>query len=149
LGDFASIHECIEPIPVLCEIHCVHAGPHNLTIEVATAKFCREWLADIDRCLAAKLNHYPIGSGLGDDIRNFFCRYRLEKQPVRRIVIRRDGLGIIVDYVSVDTQLSQRRHCVNRTVVELHPLPDSDRSAADDYHALSLWVYPDLAHSAG
>ena len=66
-----------------------------------------------------------------DDIHDVLGAKRLEIQPVRRIVVGRNGLGIVVDDDDVIAALFERPDAVDRGIVKFDPLPDADRSRAE------------------
>ena len=59
-------------------------------------------------------------------------RERLEVQAVGRVVVGRDGLGVAVDHHRLEALLAEREGGVTAAVVELDPLPDAVRPAAED-----------------
>ena len=57
---------------------------------------------------------------------------RLEVQPRRGVEVGRDRLRVRVDHDRRPARVAQGRRGLDRAVVELDPLPDPDRPAADD-----------------
>ena len=68
----------------------------------------------------------------GDDRVDILARQRLEVQPVDRVVVRGDRLGVAVDHDRLIPLLPQRERRVAAAVVELDPLPDTVGPAAQD-----------------
>src|SRR5262249_46177468 len=59
---------------------------------------------------------------------------RLEVGAIARVVVGRDGLGVAVDHHRLVALRAEARRGVDAAVVELDPLPDPVRAAAEDHH---------------
>ena len=71
-----------------------------------------------------------------DDRRHVLERQRLEVQPIDGVVVGRHGLGVAVDHHGLEPFVAQRERGVAAAVVELDPLPDPVRAAAEDHDLL-------------
>ena len=67
-----------------------------------------------------------------DQLQHVLGRQRLEIQPVGGVVVGRDGLGVAVDHDRLDADVGEGEGRVAAAVVELDPLPDPVRTAAQD-----------------
>ena len=67
-----------------------------------------------------------------DDLEDVLEGERLEVEPVGGVVVGGDGLGVAVDHHRLEPRVGQREAGVHAGVVELHPLPDAVRPAAED-----------------
>jgi len=72
------------------------------------------------------------------NIHNIFQCHGLEEELVRGIVIRGDGLRVVVDDVSLDALLAESHHGMNGAIIELDTLTDADRSRSQDQDLLSV-----------
>ena len=66
------------------------------------------------------------------DVEDVFVRERLEEEQIARVVIGGDRLRVGVDHHRLEAQLLHRERGLHAAVVELDPLPDAVRAAADD-----------------
>ena len=67
------------------------------------------------------------------DVQHVFFGERLEEQPIARVVVGRDGLGVAVDHHGLEAGVVQRERGVHAAVVELDALADAVRAAAEDH----------------
>ena len=67
-----------------------------------------------------------------DDLEHVLERERLEVQPVARVVVGRDRLGVAVDHDRLEAGVRQRERRVHARVVELDALADAVRARAED-----------------
>ena len=67
-----------------------------------------------------------------DDLEHVLERERLEVQPVARVVVGRDRLGVAVDHDRLEPGVGQRERRVHAGVVELDALADAVRAGAED-----------------
>ncbi len=88
--------------------------------------------------MAAELHNGAVGLFRLDNRTHVLSRERLEIKPVRCVEICGDRLRIIVDDNRLAPELLQRPRGVNRAVVKLNPLPDADRTGAEDNYAFLL-----------
>ena len=72
------------------------------------------------------------------DLQHVFGRQRFEIEPVRRIVIRRDGLRIAVDHDGFVACITQGKCGMAAAIVELDALANAVRTAAEDDDFLSI-----------
>lgn len=95
-----------------------------------------ESLRQIERCLSAELHDHAVGIHAVADVEHVLGRQRFEEQQVRRVVVGADGFRIRVDHDRFDAQLPQREAGVTAAVIELDPLPDAIRAAAENHDPL-------------
>ena len=94
----------------------------------------------IQRSLATKLHDHAIRLNAVTDVQHILGRQRFEEQQITRIVVGTDRLRIRVDHDRLDAQFAQRKTGVAAAVVELDPLPDPIRPAAEDHHPLLVRI---------
>ncbi len=87
---------------------------------------------ELERRLAAELDHDAVGPLALADREHRLGVERLEVEPVGRVVVGRDGLGVAVDHHRLVAELAVRRDGVDAAVVELDALPDPVRAGAED-----------------
>ena len=87
---------------------------------------------ELERRLAAELDDDADGLLPLADREHRLGVERLEVEPVGRVVVGRDGLGVAVDHHRLVAELAVRRHGVDAAVVELDPLADAVRAGAED-----------------
>ena len=61
-----------------------------------------------------------------------FERQRLEIQPIGRVVVGRHGFRVAVDHDRLEPRVAQRERRVTAAVIELEPLPNAVRAAAEN-----------------
>ncbi len=118
-----------EPRAVLGEVDRVDARAQNRDAGGVQAG------GELERRLAAELDHHPFGLLHLAHRQHVLERQRLEVQPVRGVVVGRDGLGVAVDHDRVAALLAHRLGGVHAAVVELDSLPDPVRPRAEDHDA--------------
>ncbi len=91
-----------------------------------------ERLRELQRRLAAELHEDAVRLLAFDDGEDVLERERLEVEPVGRVVVRRDRLGVAVDHHGLVAGLGDRLGRVHAAVVELEALPDPVRAGAED-----------------
>ena len=74
----------------------------------------------------------PAARSRLDDRHHVLERQRLEVEPVGRVVVGRDRLGIAVDHHRLEALFAEREGRVTAAVVELDALADPVRPAAED-----------------
>ena len=89
-------------------------------------------MRQLERRLAAELDHDADGLLALADRQHFFDTEGLEVQPVRRVVIRRDRLGVAVHHHGLEPELAIAARRVHAAVVELDPLSDPVGPGAED-----------------
>ena len=85
---------------------------------------------ELERRLAAELDHDAVGLLPLADREHRLGVERLEVEPVGRVVVGRDRLGVAVDHHRLVAELAVGRDGVDAAVVELDPLPDPVRAGA-------------------
>ena len=103
--------------------------------------------ASLQRRLAAELDDHAFGLFAIVDLEHVLERERLEVEPVGGVVVGRNGLGVGVHHDRLEPVLAQREGGVHAAVIELDPLPDAVRPAAED-HDLRLPFAPRSADSS-
>ena len=91
----------------------------------------------VQRRLAAELHDHPQRLLLLVDAQHVLDRQRLEVELVRGVVVGRDGLRVAVDHDRLVALVAQGEGGVDAAVVELDPLADAVRPAAEHHHLLA------------
>ena len=97
----------------------------------------RKGPGQLERCLAAERHDHPrhlaARRHLGvEHVGDVLIGQRLEVQPVRRVVVGRNGLGVAVDHDRLVAGVAQRHGGVDAAVVELDALADPVWARAED-----------------
>ena len=99
-------------------------------------------MGELERRLAAELNDHALERAalalLVEYRQHVLGGQRLEIESVRSVVVRRDGLRIAVDHDRLVARRAQRERGVAAAIVELDPLPDPVRAAAEDDDLFAL-----------
>src|SRR6516164_9484580 len=94
------------------------------------------WLSRLKRRLAAELHDHAVQDAARalslDDLDDVLGGQRLEIEPVGRIVVRRDRLGIAINHDGFEARLSERETGVAAAVIEFDALADAIWAAAED-----------------
>ena len=93
---------------------------------------------ELQRRLATELDDDPFGLLDLADRQHVLKRQRLEVEPVRRVVVGRDGLWVAVDHHRVTPGLTDRLRGMHAAVVELDPLADPVGPRAEDHDARTV-----------
>ena len=95
-----------------------------------------DFLGQLERRLAAQLDDHALQLPLlrltAEDFEHILAGQRLEVEPVRRVGVGRHRLRVAVDHDRLETRILQREGGVAAAIVELDPLPDPVRPAAED-----------------
>jgi hypothetical protein len=93
-------------------------------------------VGELQRRLAAELHDHAVQRAVllldAQDFHHVFEGQRLEIEPVGGVVVGRDGLGVAVDHDGLVARVAQRETGVAAAIVELDPLADPVRAAAED-----------------
>ncbi|OQC71841.1 MAG: hypothetical protein BWX50_00176 [Euryarchaeota archaeon ADurb.Bin009] len=120
--------EPAEPVAVFRDIHGVGRRAEDLRRKAEAPDLGLERHGQVHRVLAAELDHDAVVVVLLEDVHDIFKLHRLKEEPVGRVGVGRDGLGVIVDDMDLYSfLLAERHHRVDGAVVELDPLADPDR----------------------
>ena len=95
-------------------------------------------VGEVERCLAAKLHNGRPTFFMFVNVENVFERERFEIKFVARVVIGGNRLRIRIDHDGFESFFLQRERRVHTTVIELDPLTDPIRSAAEYHDFLSF-----------
>ena len=121
-----------EPLAVLGQVDRVWRGADD--VDPGRLQLQRQ----LERRLPAELHDARDRAAgrllAGDDCVDILARQRLEVQPVDRVVVGGDRLGVAVDHDRLIPLLPQRERRVAAAVVELDPLPDTVGPAPQDDH---------------
>ena len=91
----------------------------------------RQRLGKVDGGLTAELHNHALDRRFVlDDVQDILNGQRFEVKPVRRIEIRADRLGVVVDDNRLVAGGLERPHAVDAPVIELDSLTDANGSAA-------------------
>ena len=102
----------------------------------------RERRGELQRRLPAELDDDAMKRAARrldmEDLEHVLDGQRLEIEPVGRVVIGRDRLRVAVDHDRLVAGLGQRVGGVDAAIIELDPLPDPVRPAAEDDDLLAV-----------
>ena len=128
--------QLLEAVAVLGEVDHVRRGAEDRHLRVLQRR------GELQRRLAAELDDDAVERALrlldADDLEHVLGGQRLEIEPVRGVVVGRDGLGIAVDHDRLVAGVGQREAGMAAAIVELDALADAVRAAAEDHHLLRL-----------
>ena len=93
-------------------------------------------LGQVQRRLPAELHDHPLRLHPVADVEHVLGRQRLEEEVVAGVVVGGDGLRVRVDHDGLEAGLAQREGGLAAAVVELDPLADAVRAAAEDHDAV-------------
>ena len=123
------VQEPAEALTVLGEIdRLVRRSEH---LEAGRLDRSRE----LQRRLAAELDHDPFGLLALADGEHRLDVERLEVEPVGGVVVGRDRLRVAVDHHRLVAERAEALGGVDAAVVELDPLADPVRAGAEDHDA--------------
>jgi hypothetical protein len=95
-----------------------------------------ERVGELQRRLAAELHDDAVQRAVllldAQDLHHVFEGQRLEIEAVGGVVVGRDGLGVAVDHDGLVARIAERETGVAAAIVELDPLADAVRAAAED-----------------
>ena len=118
--DGEPLQQGIEPFPVLCHVDGLGAGAQDRdTVAV-------QELGELDGRLAAEGHHHTHGLLHLDDVHDILGEQGLEVQTVGGVIVRGDGLGVVVDDDYFIAQFLQGPDAVDGGVVKLNALADAD-----------------------
>jgi hypothetical protein len=125
-----SLHQRLEPLAVLGQVDGVGRGAEDRDARIV------QRVGQLQRRLAAELHDHPVQRAVllldAQDLHHVLEGQRLEIEPVRGVVVGRDGLGVAVDHDGLVARIGQRETGVTAAIVELDPLADPVRAAAED-----------------
>ena len=125
--DREPLQQGIEPLPVLCHVDGLGAGTQDRdTVAV-------QELGELDGRLAAEGHHHAHGLLHLDDVHDILGEQRLKVQAIGGVIVRGDGLGVVVDDDYFVAQLLQRPDAVDGGIVELDALTDADGAGAQHH----------------
>ena len=130
LQDADLFGKLLEVVAVFGEVDVVRARPDDVRARRPQA------LRQIERRLPAELDDHARARFAAVDVHDVFERERLEIQFVAGVVVGRNGLRVRVHHDDLVPGLPQRERRVTAAVVELDPLPDPVRTAAEDHDRL-------------
>ena len=134
LWDLEPFAERVEPVPVFGEVDRVGARTQHRDAGLL------ERVGELQRRLPAERDHdagqltcplHPAHQRVAD-VADSLGRERLEEEPVARVVVGGDRLGVAVDHHGLVAGLGECERGVDAAVVELDSLTDPVRSAAED-----------------
>ena len=120
--DIESFKQSVKLFTVLCGVYTL-SGRTKYSDTVIV-----EELRQLYSCLSAKRNDDAYRLLDLKDIHNVLGGERLKIQPVRGIIVGRNGFGVVVDYNNVIAKLLKRPYAVNGRIVKLDSLSYSDRT---------------------
>ena len=124
----SSPQRLLEPLAVFGPVDGVHRRAQHGTPASArgSARLMAVWPPNWTR--------RPSGCSRSMTFEHVLQRQRLEVEPVGRVEVGADRLGVVVDDDGLVARLPQRPHRMDRAVVELDALPDADRPGAHHQH---------------
>ena len=125
--DVKLLEQGIKPLAVLGDVNALGRRAEDADAVAV------ERLRERDGGLAAEGDHDADGLLHVDDLQHVLGRERLEIQPVGGVVVRGDGLGIVVDDDDVIAHGLERPHAVDGRIVKLDALADADRPGAEHH----------------
>ena len=128
LSQAEPVDDQAEPLAVLGQVDALGAGADDR--HAGRLQRPRQ----VQRRLAAELDDHPDRPDPLADVEHVLDRQRLEEEPVRGVVVGADGLGVRVDHDDLEAVGPQREGGLAAAVVELDPLADPVRPAAEDDH---------------
>ena len=111
--------EVFKLAPVFRQVNRIWRSPDNRNSRLV------ELLSQLQRGLPTKLNNHAFRFFLVDDRNNILEGQRFEIEPIRRIVVSRDGFGIAVDHDGFITTFFCRQNTMNTRVVKLNSLTNA------------------------
>ena len=136
LAQIELVDQLREPLPVLGKIDRVGRGAEDRNALIL------QRLGELQRGLPAELDDDAVErpARLLDmqDLQHVLNGERFEIEPIRRVVVGRDGLRIAIDHHRFVARLLQGVSGVDAAVIELDPLPDPVRPAAEDHDLLPV-----------
>ena len=125
--DVEALEQGIKPLAVLGDVNALGRGTEDADAVAV------ERLRERDGGLPAEGDHDADGVLDIDDLQHVLSRERLEIQAVGGVVVRGDGLGVVVDDDDVVAHGLERPHAVDGRIVKLDALPDADRTRAEHH----------------
>ena len=136
LLEFELAHDLGKTLAVLGQVDGIGIGAQDRDARIL------QRLGQAQRGLPAKLHDHALQRAVGLlDRQNFehvFCGQRFEIEPVGRIIIGAHRFRIAVDHDGFIARLFQRETGVAAAIIELDPLPDPVRPAAQDHDFLAV-----------
>ena len=99
---------------------------------------------EVVRYLSARGDYHASGRLEVDDVEHSFKRQLVEVEAVAHVVVRRDGLRVVVYHDALVAELAGGLYGVDRTPVELHARADAVSAAAEDDDRLLVFVEVDV-----
>ena len=132
LAQAELVDQRLEALAILGEVDGVRRGAED------GDAFRLQRIRQLQGSLAAELHDDTVQCAVllldREHLHHVFECQRLEIQAVGRVVIGRDGLGVAVDHDGLEPCLAQGETGVAATIVELDPLADAVRPAAEDHY---------------
>ncbi len=122
-----ALQKLVEALPVLRHVDGLGGGAQD-----GDALSVQE-LGELDGGLTAEGHHHPHGLFHLDNVHHVLGVQGLEVEAVGGVVVRGDGLRVVVDNDHVIAQLLEGPDAVDGGVVELDALADPDGAGAQDH----------------
>ncbi len=129
IGDLQAVEQGGETVAVLGEIDGLGLRAHDG--DAGRLEPPRQ----VDGGLPAQRHDHAHGPLDLDDVHDILEGERLEVQPVARVVVGGDGLGVAVHHDGLEPRRLQRVRRVAAAVVELDALADAVGTSGEDHHA--------------
>ena len=128
--DVQGLHQIGELLAVFGQIDGIHRRPDDRDTGIVQPA------SQVQRSLPAELHDHTVGLFHIHDVHHVLKSQRLEIQSVGDVVIRGDCFRVGIDHDRLIAQLLQRKRGVHAAIIELNPLPDPVRTAAEDHNLL-------------
>ena len=126
IRDAQAIEQVGEPVAILRKVDGVGSRPHDRHARLF------ERARQLQRSLPAEGGNDAIGTLRIDDVHDVLVRERLEIQPVGRVVVGRDRLGVAIHHDGLVSGFRKRITRMHAAVVELDALPDAVGTGTQD-----------------
>ncbi len=124
--DAAAFQQFVKTLSVLRLVDRVGRGAENVCTDLLKV------FGQLDGCLTAELDDNAVRLFGFDQVADVFLAERVKVQTVAGIEIGRNGFGVVVGDDRLIAELFQFPYTVNRAVVELDALTDTDGAGAEN-----------------
>ena len=122
----------IKALSILCPVNIIYRSTKYL--DTSLGKSSRQ----INGSLATKLNDNTLWLFLVDNVQYVLGSQRLKVQSIRNIKICGYGFWVVVDNNSLNTHIPQCPYRMNRAIVKLYTLTDTDRTRTQNHYLTAL-----------
>ena len=130
--DMSLSQYLIKALSILCPVNIIYRSTKYL--DTSLGKSSRQ----INGSLATKLNDNTLWLFLVDNVQYILGSQRLKVQSIRNIKICGYGFWVVVDNNSLNTHIPQCPYRMNRAIVKLYTLTDTDRARTQNHYLAAL-----------